>query len=189
MRGVIRDSILAILDKVINAIESRDTYALSKLSNYTIHNASIFQDEDSLSVAIIIYSLSKILGREREIIPADDKTIIKSFLINLRKMKDDLINKEYQKFRAKLSKVYKSINMLDSKTSDYIEQVILKSKIKKGTAMFQHGISLSKVAEVLDISKWDLMEYTGLTSTFDKEMKPEKKAIRRLKFAKNLFGL
>lgn len=188
MRKVIKESILAIIDKIMDAIEDNDIFALNKLSNYTIHNASIFQDEDSLSIAIITYSLSKVLDREREIIPSDDQTIIKSFMINLKKMKAALVVEDQRTFRLKVANIFKSIKSLDQKTSDYADEVVNKSKIKKGTVMFQHGISLSQVAETMNISKWDLMGYVGNTSTVDKE-KSNIKVIKRWKFTRELFGV
>ena len=130
MEHIVKDSILAILDKIIEAIEKRDVFTLAKLSNYTIHNSSIFQDEDSLSIAIVTYSLSKIIDREKEIVSFFDQLTIKSFIINLKKMKEALLNNDSEKFRKKLGNIFSTIKRIDTKAKNYVQEVILKSKKK-----------------------------------------------------------
>lgn len=186
MRKVIRDSILAIIDKVISSVQDRDSEELKRLSNYTIHSASIFQDEDSMGMAIIIYTISKILSNQKEII---DETSLKSICINLDKMKQSLIKENDTMFRQKFSNIYKTLAMLDGNTKKYVDEVWQRSKIKKGTVMFEHGISLAQVATTLNVSKWDLMEYVGHTDTFDKEKAKTIKVKERLNFVRNLFGV
>ena len=52
-----------ILEKAKIAIEDGNPVNLNDLSNRTIHTASIEQDTDSVILAVIIYSLSKIIER------------------------------------------------------------------------------------------------------------------------------
>ena len=60
-----------------------DTNQIKKISNHTIHNASVFQDEDSVSVAILIYSLSKLMER-RALDYGRVSSMIKSCLQHLK---------------------------------------------------------------------------------------------------------
>ena len=62
-------------------------------------------------------------------------------------------------------------------------------KIKKGTVMFEHGISMSQVADKMDISLWELMDYIGNTSSMDKEKLKKARTIKRLKLTRELFGV
>src|SRR3989339_1066347 len=69
MESIVRNDALQILNKVIEILETKEekgTMELKELSNNTIHNASIFQDECSVSIAVLIYSLSKIIERNPE---------------------------------------------------------------------------------------------------------------------------
>jgi len=186
MRAVIKESILAVLDEIIRSVEDCNPDRLSRLSNYTIHNSSIFQDPDSLSLAIITYALSKIISREMA--ANKDDTIIKSFSINLRKMKEYLTKDDFKNYRKKIGNIFKSIDTVDKQMHIYTQEVILKAKIKKGTVMFEHGISLARVAEALGITEWDLMAYIGQTNSIDKE-NPTRDLIKRLEFAKELFSV
>ena len=66
MDEVVKKDILKVLSDVaaiLQVEEEKDVAELRELSNHTIHNASIFQDEDSVSIAILIYSLSKVIER------------------------------------------------------------------------------------------------------------------------------
>ncbi len=66
MDEVVKKDILQVLSDVVDILkveEEKDVADLRELSNHVIHDASIFQDEDSVSVAILIYSLSKVIER------------------------------------------------------------------------------------------------------------------------------
>ena len=62
MNEAVKQDILSLLDSVIGILaseEETDLVELEELSNKIIHSASIFQDEDSISIALLIYSLYK----------------------------------------------------------------------------------------------------------------------------------
>ena len=56
--------ILDTLKQVRDAVQSKDYIKIKQLSNKFVHHCSIQQDADIISVAVIIYSLSKMLERE-----------------------------------------------------------------------------------------------------------------------------
>ena len=58
--------ILSILQETLTALKKGDYTALKEISNHTIHNASIFQDQDSLSIAVLIYAVHKIMVSEHK---------------------------------------------------------------------------------------------------------------------------
>jgi len=55
--------VLDVLKEVEKAIISEDIIKLKDLSNQTIHTASISQDTDNILVAVLIYSISKVIER------------------------------------------------------------------------------------------------------------------------------
>ena len=61
MKSIIKKDILSILRRVIDALEKVDLASLADISNRINHNSSIFQDEDSIQIAVLIYALSKVL--------------------------------------------------------------------------------------------------------------------------------
>ena len=67
MHDQVKKDILAVLNELLEILkvkEDQDILQIKELSNHVIHNASVFQDEDSISVAVLIYSLSKIIERK-----------------------------------------------------------------------------------------------------------------------------
>lgn len=180
----IMEDILSVLEDLIDILkvkEAKDATEIRELSNHTLHNASIFQDEDSVSVAILIYALSKIIERKQGEL---DYSAILGFL----KEAVGYINKEdTAKYRASIQKLFKLVSTIDTKLELYIEEVFKQAQIKKGSQLYEHGISLARAAEILDISQWELMRYIGVTTMADtsKVMVGVKE---RLEFARRLFG-
>ncbi len=178
MNERIKKDILSILDESLNHIYCRDISKIKDLSNHTIHNASIFQDEDSLSIAVIMYSLSKIFERKGFV----NKNIVKTLI----KSKDALSENKFNLYRKSVKSIIKNISKEDSKLKLYIQEVIEQAQIKKGSKLYDHGISMSQASYLLGISQWELMSYVGKTKipdTFKENITIEK----RLKFARGIF--
>ncbi len=58
-----KEHVTSVLKQAKEAVKAEDLIKLKELSNQTIHSASILQDIDYILVAVIIYSLSKIIER------------------------------------------------------------------------------------------------------------------------------
>ena len=58
------ENLLKVLKEARGAVEKSDSHKLSDLSNQVIHSASIGQEPENTAVAVIIYSLSKIIERK-----------------------------------------------------------------------------------------------------------------------------
>jgi len=183
MNKIIKKDILSIISKTIEILkvkEEKDVIELKDLSNHTIHNASIFQDEDSVSIAILIYSLSKII--ERKFGELDYKPILNLLASTFNYLKKDYIDE----YRKTIKKLFDLISKIDSRLKLYIEEVIKQAQIKKGSQLYRHGISLARAAEILGISQWELMNYIGHTKITDFEARADIES--RLKFTRGLFA-
>ena len=97
MHDIIKRDILAVLNDLVEILkvkEESDIVEIKNLSNHVIHNASIFQDEDSISVAVLIYSLSKIIERKQKDLDYNKVTsILNSCISYLKNNQDDLFRK------------------------------------------------------------------------------------------------
>lgn len=175
-----REHIIEVLNNTISAIEEKDMGKLKAMSNQTIHSASIYQDKISINLAIGIYSLSKMLDRSKGKMSARKiNTMLEKMISSIKKKKDTEFEKE-------LEGSLKLINHLDKKFDIYVEDVLSQAKVRKGANIYRHGISLGQVAEILDVSLWDLMSYLG-NAKFDEESSSKIKAIDRLKTAEEVF--
>ena len=183
MQEQIKKDIIAVLNDLIEVLKEKeegDVSQIKSLSNHVIHNASVFQDEDSISVAILIYSLSKIIEREEKEL---DYGKILSILISAI---NNLKNNNEEAFRKSIKILFDFIRAMDAKLKLYIHEVINQAQIKKGCKLCEHGISAARASEVLGISRWELMHYLGKTTLIDQFSEPVNVS-QRLKFARSLF--
>lgn len=178
MRDIVREDLLEIIDRVLEIFERGDYFELKALSNRTIHDASIFQDKDSTSMAVINYALSKIISRAR-FRPT-------KFAELFKKAKFYLEKKDTANYRKTIKSVFKLLAMVDRQLKLYIDEVIKEAGIRKGSKIYEHGISMGRAASILGISQWDLMGYVGKTKIADTEAEP-KSVKKRLKIARELF--
>src|SRR3989344_2035153 len=159
----VRHDILKILNRVLKVLEKEYYSQLKALSNHTVHNASIFQDQDSVSIAVIIYALEKIVD-----LPSCDSS---AFQGKFREAAKDLRDGKVQSYRECVKTLFRMIRDTDQKLKMYI-----------------HGISPQQTASLLGISQWELMEYLGTTTLMDRY--PEEASVeKRLKLARDIFGL
>ena len=183
MNDIVKKDIISVLTRLVEILkvkEDTDILEAKELSNHVIHNASVFQDEDSISIAVLVYSLSKIIERQKDIDYAKLLSMINSCILSLNEDRDD-------DFRRAIKNIFTFIRALDKKLSMYINEVINQAQIKKGCKLCEHGVSVARASEVLGISQWELMHYLGKTMIIDNFSEPVN-ASTRLKFARSLFS-
>lgn len=183
-----KEHVLNILRQAKLAVKDEDVVKLKSLSNQTIHSSSIQQDADNVAIAVIVYSLSKIIERKKytyyEEWPAFYKIYIKSIddaILDLEK--DDI-----KGFRENINKIRKEINKLSGRFKKYIQDVFRKAEINKASRIYEHGISMQQTAKLLGISIWELAEYAGQTGISDVDLSITMPIKQRLKNAEEMFG-
>lgn len=183
MNEIIKKDALEIINGVIEILkvkEEKDVQEIKNLSNHTIHNASVFQDECSVSIAVVVYALSKIIARNPE--ELNYSRIIKM----LEKAKDYLANDNESGFHSSLKSLFSEISRIDSKLKLYVREVINEAQIKKGSKLCEHGLSCAQASQIMNISQWELMNYLGNTELH--EQVPDIVNVKsRLKFTRSLF--
>ncbi len=178
MDGTVRINIMRLLKDSLVAIREGDSFMLKELSNGNIHNASIFQDEDSLGISVVVYALSKVMER------TDSRQVIAS---QLQKALEALSSGKDAAYRSEIRQVIRTIRLEDSRLKRFVFSVMEQAQVKKGSAIYEHGISIGRVAEILGVSKWELMQYLGKTRASEQssERIPTEK---RLELARRAFS-
>lgn len=177
MEQTVKEDILSILNSAITAFKEKDSFRLREISDHTVHNASIYQDKDSITVAVIMYSLSKIIDRSG---------ISPEMEYYLETAKNAIEENNIEAYEESIKDIIDLISTIDRKLNMYIQRVIQEAQIKKGSRLYEHGISLAKTAELLGISQWELMKYVGHTNiadSFDDEVNVD----QRLEHLRGLF--
>ena len=160
----VKEDIIKVLDSVIHILtipEEKDVMELRELSNRTVHNASVFQDEDSVSIAVLVYALSKVITR--------DGYHNNRMLEMLSRARSCLLDDKFGKYTDSIKEIFEAISTVDKKIRLYVQEVINQAEIKKGSRLYEHGISMARASEILGVSQWELMNYVGKTMIADAE--------------------
>ncbi len=188
MNREVEKEIIDILKIAVEAIKNDDVKTLRDLSNRIINSSSIYQDEDTIIIAVITYSLSKIYERSDYRKYSGWHLFYETTANSLRESLFSLENNDISGFEKSLKGIISIIDRLDKKLKDYIKDVIKNSQIGRGSRLHEHGLSLGRTAELLGISKWELLEYVGNTGIAEIKEGFTLSEDKRLKVIRGLFN-
>ena len=188
MQKDVKDKIIEILKESLNAIAFNKPEKLRELSDKIIHSASIYQDDNVVSVSVLIYALSKIYERKNYRNCRDWEKFNQLVVVNLKKAAETLEKDNDSDYYKAIKGIFESINSLDRKLKLYIEQVFEKAKVHRASRLHEHGISIGRTADILGISKWEIMDYIGSTGISDVRESKTIPIDKRLKKARELFS-
>jgi hypothetical protein len=160
----VKEDIGDVLRKVIAILETKeekDALEMKELSNHVIHDATLFEDQDAVSIAVMIHALAKLIEHSPQTFSYRD------FLALLKNCLHELEMNDLQGFHGIIRKIYALIERYDSKLNLYATDVLHHAQIKKGCKVCEHGVSCAKSAQLLDVSQWDLLQYLGKTTHAD----------------------
>lgn len=182
MKQEVCEDIIKSLDEAVAILANGNVAQLKEISDHTVHNASIFQDEDSVSIAVIIFAIFKIMercGREKS-------AVCSTIHLALSKARDELASGREKQYRRIINGLFSFIGKEDERLRLFIEHVIDQAQIKKGSKLYEHGISIAQAAEVLSISQYELMNYIGKTR-LPEHLHDPTGIITRLEFTRRIF--
>jgi len=181
----VKQDLIKVLRDARQAIKDRLFGNLHSISDHIIHSMSIYQDKDVVDVAVAIYALSKIYEKERHLKSKQIRIFTREILSLLKRAINNLEQNKEREFRETIKKVLADIHALDREINVYIEDVLEFAKIKKGSRLYEHGLSLGQAAATTGVSKWELMPATGETITHERFVEPIER--KRLLLIKRLF--
>lgn len=188
MEKEVREDILSILRRTIEILrerEEKDIFELKELSEHTTHDASIYQDIDSVQIAIVTFALYKLLERGVEISDVYYKRIDEEF----HQAYHALTANDFHGYNEHVQNLFFIVKKIDQRASTYIEEVVDKARITKGSKLFEHGLSAKRAAEIMGVSEWELLGYIGRTQVIERYKTGGTSAPERLRFALGLFGV
>jgi len=180
-------NILDILKNAKKALKTEDILLMKEMSNHTVHSASLYKDPDSVTIAVTIYALSKIIERKKY----EQYKEWPSFFARISKDIDDALThlgkRQFKEFREDMHDIRKAAHQLSGHLKLYIQDVFRRASINKASRLYEHGISMAETAELLDITTWELAEYVGMTGISDVDLSVTLPIKERINFAKKLF--
>ena len=156
-----RKNLLVVLKKVSRSIERKNYFEIKKLSNKLVNHISAHHNPDLISVAIIIYALSKMIEREKFKEEKNWLGFYNSYLKNIGDMIVALEKDDIDIFRDEVEANRMLIRGLTGKLKIYIHDVFRRARINKASKLYEQGISMESTARILGVSLWDLSGYIG----------------------------
>jgi hypothetical protein len=177
-----------VLNEVKNALNERNSFKLKELSDRTTHSSCFYQDPGSITTAVVVYALSKLIERK-------DYHKIKLWPKFVKKFNSILdlailaLNQNNQiAYSDHMQRARKILESISSNLKHYIREVLRKASINKGSKMHDHGISLEKTASLLGITRWELASYIGQHRAFDQHLDNTINIKKRAKTALQFFS-
>ncbi|MDP3986671.1 MAG: hypothetical protein Q8P81_00405 [Nanoarchaeota archaeon] len=183
-----RENVLRIFKETKEAMARGDTAKIQSLSNQTTNTASLTQDPDNVAVAVIVYSLGKIIERVDYKELSGWNKFYGAYVKSIDGIIDSLEKEDDEAFRENIGVIRSAISKLSGKLRERIQEVFRKASINKASRLYEHGISMEKTAKLLGVNLYDLASYAG-----EKEGSevPESRTVgvrSRLKLAEDMFG-
>lgn len=181
-------NILRIFRETKHALAENDPYKIKKLSNQTIHTATISQDPDNLVVAVLVYAVSKIMEREHYREMPEWKIFYPALIKDWDSAIKSLEQNNVEKFRVAVGHIRNSLNKISDGLGDYIKDVFRKAEINKAFKIYEHGLSSQQTAELLGVSLWDMASYIGQSSVSEARLAQSMPVKKRIKIAEEIFS-
>lgn len=179
--------VLDVLGEAIDAIRERRHADLHTISDHILHVMSIYQTTDIVDTAVAIYALDKILETEKYALHPKMKAFTKMIVSLLKKAKTQLEKEDYASYPKTVIEILGAITAFGKSIRFYIEDVLHFARIKKGTKLYEHGLSLGRAAELTGVTKWELMPAIGETAIHEQFITPRKTNEHRMEFARKIF--
>ncbi len=165
-----RDNILKILKGTEDGMRESDFSKIKELSNQTINTAARTHDPDNIAVAVIVYSIAKILERESYKQEKGWAAFYKMIEKSIENAIKDIDNEDA--LRKDLEKIRWAMGRLSGNLKKYVDDVFKKAQINKASRIYEHGTSMEKTASLLGITMYELANYVGQKNIVpDKESK------------------
>ncbi len=181
------ENILRILKETLEAVKTENASKIRELSNQTTNTASLTQDPDNIAVAVIVYSIGKILERKDYRKLKGWNLFYNTIVTFLKKTIEDIQKNQPEKFRNDFKIIQKAINKLSGKLKKYIQEVFRAAKINKASRLYAHGLSMEQTAKLLGITVYELAEYAGQTGIPEMPFSKTLSAKERIKLAVSFF--
>jgi hypothetical protein len=184
-----RKDVLDALKEAIAAIKEKRHADLHAISDHVLHAITIYQDTEIVDVAVAIYVLDKLLEKEKYKTHRKMKLFVKTILHQLQKAVLELEKENYEDYSDTLKEILGNMESFSKSIKFYIEDIMHFARIKKGTKLYEHGLSLGKAAELAGVTKWELMPAIGETAIHEQFVTPRKINERRMEFAEKIFKI
>ena len=162
--------IAELLEKTKTALLKKDFIKFKDLSNQTVHSACNYQDSASITISVLVYALSKLIEREDYNKVRNWDAFVKKFNSIFDLAIKAISDNNQNKYEEYIEMARKSLESQSINLKQYIQDVLKKAAINKGSKIYEHGLSLEHTAKLLGTTQWELSEYIGQKSLNPKQI-------------------
>lgn len=182
-----KEHVISVLEQTKEAIKNDDVALLKDLSNQTVHTASTEQDTDSITIAVLIYSLSKIIERRHQYGKKECGQFCIFAVREMDKIIKSIKNDSNIEFTRNLESLMKNLSKFSGEFKTGVEDVFRKARINKASKIYEHGISMEQTSKLLGISMYELASYTGQKESANVPLARTMSVKDRIKLAMDFF--
>ncbi|MBT4446275.1 hypothetical protein HOA92_03385 [archaeon] len=183
MKEAMRQSLTKDIGKIITILQRNDALTakdLKDLSNHVINDVALYKNTDAATLAILIYSIYKsILCIEAN---KHDEVVR-----GLQILQSNLKLKQFTKYNSSMKQLFTLLKECDSRIKNHIQDVFYAAKIKKGTNLMERGLSIARAADLMGVSRWDVMQYGGSNVAVEQHSESWP-ASKRIALARKIFS-
>lgn len=166
------------LAEIGKMFKQKDIIGLRELSNRIIEEVFVSQDKEMVEVAVVAYSLSKIIGKPHFTKSPKWKKFEEHFLGEIeKKVPPNVI----------ISEIMADVAEIDRNLGNYMNDTIQHTRAKQASRLYALGLSLSQASEICGADKAEVLRYVGLTKIAEREQMKSKSLQERMKTARKVF--
>ena len=182
------DHIIHVLEESLEALKSNNSLKLEHLSNQTIHSTTIYQHTDLITLAVLVYSLNKLVTRKNLYTEKEWNKFLEKISIEIHRAINALKHKNPKEFANIIERIKNLLMKISPDIRPAVEGILKNACVKKACKIYEHGVSLEQTAKLFGITLWDLLEYTGQKDIADAKYNQTGNVKHRAKMAMEFFS-
>ncbi|HIH15901.1 MAG TPA: hypothetical protein HA252_00665 [Candidatus Diapherotrites archaeon] len=151
------------------AFQIEDTIALKESSEACLQRAAMVNDRGYANLALIGYSLNKLVSKRHIVIDHQWTAIKAKILRELDLAAYSLARGKPKEFGKSLDTIIEVVSEVDHEFGRYAISMEEKARLKMASAAYGLGLSLSQAVDLTGAEKEDVQNYIGWTRMHDEE--------------------
>jgi len=149
------------IQEVKNAFEKHESIRLRKLSDHILAEGALDNKKSLIRFAVIAHALSNILEKTYY---TNKKSEWEKFAKRIRENLNSL-----EKDDTAIDKLESVITELDKSFGRYADNILHRSKVRKGSNLYAWGITLTFAASLVGVNEEEILNQSGQTKMVDEE--------------------
>lgn len=187
MDDYLKKEICNSIGDMVYALTKRDSDVLKEISDRIVHSSSLYNDSDGITLGIASYSLAKVISRKKSYDFEDWSSFTYMIKNSLESALKSIQRDDLDGYRYFIKKLMELISHADKKMKYYVGDILRDAQVKKGNALYQEGLSIGLISDLVGVSEWELMNYVGKTALMEK-VQHDSNVKSRLDTARRLFS-